>query len=301
MDADVYHGARQNDERFFLGARSTWLQCAAVIKSWRNHLVSLSIVALLGMGAVAGCGGGGDDGAEDDPTAGEDVDADAEPAGGADDGPSTDDTAPTLPAGSSYVASARGPRVIVYNQATGDDASNTLANPTPGGAPLVFLVDGADVEGDRIPVFLPVKPNGSKGWVNRTQVKLTTNPYHVKVELAAHRLTVTKDAEPIIESAVGLGEAGKDTPAGTYFLKELLENPTPEDSYGPYAYGISAFTENPSVAARFGDDGVIGIHGTNDPSSIGQNRSNGCIRLPNDVITEMAGILPLGTPVEILA
>jgi lipoprotein-anchoring transpeptidase ErfK/SrfK len=29
--------------------------------------------------------------------------------------------------------------------------------------------------------------------------------------------------------------------------------------------------------------------------------SHGCIRVPNDVITRMAGILPLGTPVDIRA
>ena len=50
-----------------------------------------------------------------------------------------------------------------------------------------------------------------------------------------------------------------------------------------------------------GGDGVIGIHGTNDPSSIGQDVSHGCIRVTNDVITQMAGYLPLGTPVEIVA
>ena len=44
---------------------------------------------------------------------------------------------------------------------------------------------------------------------------------------------------------------------------------------------------------------MIGIHGTNEPDSIGRTVSNGCIRVDNDVITEMASFLPLGTPVTI--
>lgn len=44
---------------------------------------------------------------------------------------------------------------------------------------------------------------------------------------------------------------------------------------------------------------MVGIHGTNDPASIGKDVSHGCIRVPNDVVVRMATLLPLGTPVEI--
>ncbi len=50
-----------------------------------------------------------------------------------------------------------------------------------------------------------------------------------------------------------------------------------------------------------GGDGVIGIHGTNDPSSVGRDVSHGCIRLRNADVTYLAERLPLGTPVRILA
>jgi lipoprotein-anchoring transpeptidase ErfK/SrfK len=45
----------------------------------------------------------------------------------------------------------------------------------------------------------------------------------------------------------------------------------------------------------------IAIHGTNQPELMGQARSNGCIRLPNDAIQRLAEVVPLGTPVEIVA
>jgi lipoprotein-anchoring transpeptidase ErfK/SrfK len=45
---------------------------------------------------------------------------------------------------------------------------------------------------------------------------------------------------------------------------------------------------------------VIGLHGTNEPDSIGRDVSHGCIRLRNRDITALAEKLPLGTPVRIL-
>ena len=74
----------------------------------------------------------------------------------------------------------------------------------------------------------------------------------------------------------------------------------PPDGNGPYgthAYGLSGFSE--TLDSFNGGDGVIGIHGTNDPGSLGTDVSHGCIRVANDVIDEMATFLPLGTPVEI--
>ncbi|HEY8547145.1 MAG TPA: L,D-transpeptidase [Acidimicrobiales bacterium] len=236
-------------------------------------------VALL----LGACGGGGGDD--------EEADGDAP----------TETTEPAVPEGTSYYAEATIAEVPIYDSEDATEPTQSLANPTERGVPLVFLVDGLETDGERIPVHLPVKPNGSKGWVDAADVKLTANPYSIEVRLAEHNLKVKKGTEVIIDTSVGLGAAGAETPVGTYFIKELLQNPNPDDVYGPYAYGISAFTENPEVADQFGGDGVIGVHGTNDPSSIGQNVSHGCIRLPNDVITEMANMLPLGTPIEILA
>jgi len=42
-----------------------------------------------------------------------------------------------------------------------------------------------------------------------------------------------------------------------------------------------------------------GIHGTNDPSSIGKAVSKGCIRMYNAQVNELAQIVPNGTGVYI--
>jgi lipoprotein-anchoring transpeptidase ErfK/SrfK len=244
---------------------------------------------------LAACGGGGGDGDERS-------ERDRSPS----EENSSRAVAGQLPPGNTWAATARIPMVNVYdnaNPAEGAEPVEELANPNEAGAPLTFLVEGTDVSGDYIPVFLPVPPNGTKGWVRKSDVTLQANPYHIKIELGAHRLTVTNAGQLVKDTAVGLGniEAQMGTPIGVYYLKELIQPPNPNGDYGPFAYGISGFSTNEEVIDQFGNGGVVGIHGTNDPSSIGRNVSHGCIRVGNDVITEMTTYLPLGTPVEIVA
>ena len=68
-------------------------------------------------------------------------------------------------------------------------------------------------------------------------------------------------------------------------------------AYGPFAIGLSAHSDTLTEFA--GGDGAIGIHGTNDPASIGNPVSHGCVRVPNDVAVQLAQMLAPGTPVTI--
>lgn len=43
-----------------------------------------------------------------------------------------------------------------------------------------------------------------------------------------------------------------------------------------------------------------GIHGTNQPGSIGYSASHGCIRMFNKDISELSRIVEVGTPVKII-
>ena len=57
----------------------------------------------------------------------------------------------------------------------------------------------------------------------------------------------------------------RPTPIGVFYTKELLQPPNPNTAYGAYAYGLSGYS---NVLTDFaGGDGVVGIHGTNDPST----------------------------------
>ncbi|HEY6627827.1 MAG TPA: L,D-transpeptidase, partial [Acidimicrobiia bacterium] len=73
----------------------------------------------------------------------------------------------------------------------------------------------------------------------------------------------------------------------------------PDSAWGPHAFGLSARSE--TITEYNGGDGIIGIHGTNRPGSIGNAASLGCVRVPNEMITKLHGMVPIGTPVTITA
>lgn len=151
---------------------------------------------------------------------------------------------------------------------------------------------------DWLEVLLPVRPNGSKGWIRASEVSLSENDYRIRIELGGHRITVWKGSQIIVEEPIGVGRANTPTPGGEYYITELLAQPNPNGPYGPYAYGLSGYSD---VLRTFaGADGVIGLHGTNDPAGLGHDVSHGCIRMSNAGISRLARELPLGTPVVIL-
>ena len=129
-------------------------------------------------------------------------------------------------------------------------------------------------------------------------MRLLLDYYRLKIDLNARRLTLFVRGRVIRQIPIGVGKALTPTPTGVYFVVELLKTPDPAGPYGPYAFGLSAYS---TVLTHFGagGKGEIGIHGTNEPELLGKDVSHGCIRVSNGDITQLAAILPLGTPVEI--
>jgi lipoprotein-anchoring transpeptidase ErfK/SrfK len=195
-----------------------------------------------------------------------------------------------------YAATARVAEVLVH-ASEGGAVQRRLDHPQPSGAPLVFLVRRQ--AGAWVQVDLPVRPNGSTGWVRAADVTVTGIAYRVDVLRSQHRLRVYRFGRLVSTYPIGVGMAETPTPGGVYYLKELLRPPNPGGAYGPYAYGLSGFSN--TLTSFNGGDGVIGLHGTDEPQLVGRDVSHGCIRLRNADITVLAHQLPLGTPVRILA
>lgn len=174
-------------------------------------------------------------------------------------------------------------------------ASDVLT--VPDQTPLVLLVK--TIQEDGIEVFLPIRPNGTTGWVKPSDVDLYSTDMQLDVYHENHTLTFSEAGVVIATYPIATGADDLPTPGGTYFIRELLAPPNPKGPYGPYAYGLSGYS--PVLDNFNGGDAVIGIHGTDDPSSIGKDISHGCIRLHNKDITELVEKwqLPLGTPVYI--
>ena len=167
----------------------------------------------------------------------------------------------------------------------------------------MFLVKGACRRRERLEVYLPGAPQREHRLGRRGRRAASRGvPYRIEVGISEHRIRVFRDDEVILDEPVGVGRTDRPTPGGVYYLKELLQPPDPNGPYGTYAYGLSGLLQRARRASTAAP-GVIGIHGTNEPDTVGTDVSSGCIRLHNDVIERLVEEigLPLGTPVEILA
>jgi lipoprotein-anchoring transpeptidase ErfK/SrfK len=216
----------------------------------------------------------------------------------------------------SYIATVKPTitKVDIYDSPTADEAARTFDNPwlydptvPTSKVPQVFLVKEQRKDG-WVQVLLPIRPNGSTGWVKEADVTLTPNPYRIGVKLGDHTITVNKGSDVIYTGPIAIGatdpplpDVGKPTPTptGEYYLRILLQAPDPNTVYGPYAYGLSSHSD--SLDEFAGGDAEIGIHGNNDASVLGKDATHGCIRMDNAAITMLAQQLPLGTPVTVAA
>jgi lipoprotein-anchoring transpeptidase ErfK/SrfK len=107
--------------------------------------------------------------------------------------------------------------------------------------------------------------------------------YRIIVDISDRRLYLL-DGNAIVKSyPVGIGKMVTQTPFGQFYIVNKQDNPG--GPYGAYWLGMS----KPHY----------GIHGTNDPSSIGRHVSHGCVRMYNRDVVELAKIVPIHTLVTI--
>lgn len=254
---------------------------------YRSRLRVIAGAAAVGLSlaVLPGCGGGAHHAAAALPPA---------PAPTTTEAPTTSTTAPAPVA---TVAQADVANLAVYAQPGDPTPAQHLSNPRPLGGPLVLLV--TDRRPGWVQALLPVRPNGSRGWVAAGDVTLSSHPYRIVVELGAHRLTVYDGYNTVAVDPIGVGTQATPTPGGLYYTEDFVKLDDPNGPYGAYAYGLSGFSE---VLTSFGGGpGQLAIHGTNEPDKLGTDVSHGCIRLSNPDITKLAGILPLGVPVQVVA
>ncbi|ULL19940.1 L,D-transpeptidase [Paenibacillus sp. H1-7] len=107
--------------------------------------------------------------------------------------------------------------------------------------------------------------------------------YRIIVDLSDRMLYLLNDDVVVRGFPVGIGKILTQTPIGEYTI--VNKAPNPGGPFGVYWMGLS----RPHY----------GIHGTNDPSSIGHLVSHGCIRMYNEDVLALASLVPIGTRVTI--
>jgi lipoprotein-anchoring transpeptidase ErfK/SrfK len=195
------------------------------------------------------------------------------------------------------VAMATVPEVKAFRRPGAPRPFTAIENPGPLDVRRVFLVK--EERGRWLHVYLPMRPNGATGWIRGGAVETAEHDYRISISLSRHRLIVRKGNEVVMRENVAVGTGGTPTPTGLFYTTILVQPTNPGGAYGPYAFGLSGYSE---VLTSFaGGDGQIAIHGTNNSASIGRDASHGCVRMSNEAITELSDYLPLGTPVRIRA
>jgi len=145
-------------------------------------------------------------------------------------------------------------------------------------------------------VQLPIKPNGVTGWVQARDVKLSPVRTRIVVDLSSRTLTLYRSGRVLLRTTVAVGSSATPTPTGRYYVNQKLIPADSSGPYGPAALGVSAYS---TVLTGWVQGGPIGIHGTNEPWSIGRAVSNGCIRVPNATLERVFRLAAAGTPVTI--
>jgi lipoprotein-anchoring transpeptidase ErfK/SrfK len=110
-------------------------------------------------------------------------------------------------------------------------------------------------------------------------------PLRIMVDITTHRLAVVSGNVLLRSYPVGLG--GDRTPEGEFHISEKVRNPNGKDNG---TFGSRGMTLS---------DTLYAIHGTNQPSSIGQDKSLGCIRMLKPDVEELFDMVPIGTKVTI--
>jgi lipoprotein-anchoring transpeptidase ErfK/SrfK len=141
-----------------------------------------------------------------------------------------------------------------------------------------------------------MRPNGRTGWVRDSALGPL---YRVRTLLVVdrHKLRATlyKRGRRRWSAPVGVGKPSTPTPPGHFWIREKFKTHGRGGIYGPVAFGTSDY----SVLSDWPGGGVIGIHGTNEPSLIPGRPSHGCIRLRNRAATRLWAWMPIGTPLRV--
>ncbi|CAB4344334.1 unannotated protein [freshwater metagenome] len=167
-------------------------------------------------------------------------------------------------------------------------------------AVLLILRSQIDSSGRMwLKVALPVRPNGSAGWILGSHAQIGTTAARVEISLRARKLRLRVAGKTVITTSAVVGKSSTPTPVGNFAIYERADSPR-GSNVGPFALHLTAFSD--VLHSYDGGPGRIAIHGRAgsllaDP--LGSAASHGCIRINNSTLRRLAKFARPGTPVTI--
>ena len=143
--------------------------------------------------------------------------------------------------------------------------------------------------------------------VRKLEPKITTAmlaaeyPAYIVVDRPDFKLLLYQHLRLTRTYPIAVGRAGLETPAGLHHILDKQVNPSwyvPHSAWAGSLAGqvIPPGPQDPLVARWMAiDDQGDGIHGTNEPWSIGSAASHGCIRMLVPDVIQLYSLTPLGT------
>jgi lipoprotein-anchoring transpeptidase ErfK/SrfK len=118
------------------------------------------------------------------------------------------------------------------------------------------------------------------------------------VNIAARKIALVEDGKVVKIYPVAVGKKSTPSPIGTFHIASHVINPT----YSHAGKVIGPGPANP-VGTRWMSLGYkgYGLHGTNQPQSIGHSASHGCIRMRNHDVEELFQLVRVGDEVDLIA
>jgi len=164
--------------------------------------------------------------------------------------------------------------------------------------PTVFFVIGRESDRDGhlwLRIRVPGRPNGGTGWVQASVLRSLryVGGKQLVVDRSRREIRLKKGRRTVLRASLAVGKPGAPTPLGSFYLTAAFR---PDDSFlGPWAFETSGY----AAISDWPQGGIVGLHGTSDPSSIGQEASHGCLRVYNEVILRLKRMVGPGTPLLI--
>jgi lipoprotein-anchoring transpeptidase ErfK/SrfK len=194
------------------------------------------------------------------------------------------------------VARVRAGRTVALHSKPGGRVLASVGSTTEFGSPTTLAV--AARRGRWLGVTSTDLPNGKLGWVEQSGRVLQAHrtPISIRIDLSKRSMELHRGRRVLRRASVGIGRPGSTTPTGRFSVTDKLQN-----TYGPF-YGscivaLSGHQTNTPAGWRGGDR--LAIHGTDDPGSIGQPSSAGCLHADAEDMKALMRRVPLGTPVFI--
>ena len=119
----------------------------------------------------------------------------------------------------------------------------------------------------------------------------------IVVSLEDRKLALVEDGQVKKVYKVAVGKPSTPSPVGTFSIERRVKNPT----YQHDGKTVLPGPGNP-VGTRWMGLSIkgYGIHGTNEPKSIGKAASHGCIRMAKADLEEMYEMVAVGDTVELV-